>query len=131
MDVFNRFIPSTTHGDHMLQWAVESLTCWILILTDGVKAVDVKARWASLSYMNLLKAVFWAVGQCHLYSHHTGLVQTGLSGEMVLGWQTFSCHVVKQLIGFHGAEGWSGNLEGHMKDHNNQVLSGLLNNAEK
>lgn len=27
------------------------------ILTDGVKAVDVEARWASVSYMDLLQAV--------------------------------------------------------------------------
>lgn len=82
------------------------------ILTDGVKAVDVEACWASVSYVDLLQAVVGAVGQYDLHSHHTGLVQTGLPREMVLGRQTLPCHMVKQFIGFHGAEWWSGDLEG-------------------
>lgn len=40
--------------------AVEYFTEWIL--TDGVKAVDVEARWASVSYMDLFQTVVWAVG---------------------------------------------------------------------
>lgn len=83
------------------------------ILTNGVKAVDVEAGWVSgFSYVNLLQAVVWVVGQYDLYSHHTGLVQARLPREMVLGRQTFPCHMVKQLVGFHGAESWSGDLAG-------------------
>lgn len=82
-----------------------------LVLTDGVEAVDAQARGASVSDVDFLQAVVWAVGQYDLYSHHTGLVQTGLPGEMVLGRQTFSSHMVKQLVGFHRAKRWSGDLE--------------------
>lgn len=84
-------------------------------LTNGVKAVDVQACRAPVSYMDLLQGVVWAVGQYDLYCNHTGLVQTWLPGEMVLGWQTFSCHMVKQLIGFQRAKRWSGDLERHIK----------------
>lgn len=84
-------------------------------LTNGVKAVDVQACRALVSYMDLLQGVVWAVGQYDLYCNHTGLVQTWLPGEMVLGRQTFSCHMVKQLIGFQRAKRWSGDLEGHIK----------------
>lgn len=82
------------------------------ILTDSVKAVDVKAGRAPLAYVNLLQAVVRVVGQCDLHRHHAGLVQAGLPGEMVLGRQTFARHVVKQLVGFHGAERRGGNLVG-------------------
>ena len=56
----------------------------VLILTDSVKAVDVEARWAPVSYMDLLQAVVRAVGQYNLHGHHAGLVQTRLPGEMIL-----------------------------------------------
>lgn len=87
-----------------------------LTLTDSVEAVDAEARWAPVSYVDLLQDVVRAVGQYDLHHHHTGLVQTRLSGEMVLRRQTFSCHVVKQLVGFHRTEGRSGDLEGHGGD---------------
>lgn len=94
------------------------------VLTDGVKAVDVEACWAPVPYVDLLQAVVWAVGQYDLYSHHTGLVQTGLPREMVLGRQTLPRHMVKQFIGFHGAEWWSGDLEGQMRgEQRSQILS--------
>lgn len=94
-------------------WAVYYSTRVPLILTNGVEAVDVEAGWVSgFSYVNLLQAVVWVVGQYDLYSHHTGLVQARLPREMVLGRQTFPCHMVKQLVGFDGAESWSGDLAG-------------------
>ena len=85
-------------------------------LTNGVETVDVEARWVSVSYVDLLQAVVGAVGQRDLHRHHTGLVQARLPGEMVPGGQPFPRHVVKQLVGFHGAERWSGDLGEHGKD---------------
>lgn len=38
-----------------MSWQWDS--CVAVILTDGVEAVDVEARWAPLSYMDLLQAV--------------------------------------------------------------------------
>lgn len=70
-------------------------------LTDGVKAVDVEVRWAPVSDMDLLQAVVRVVGQNELHRDHARLEQTWLPGEMVLGRQSFSCHVMKQLVGFH------------------------------
>lgn len=73
-------------------------------LTNGVKAVDVQAGRAALPYMDLLQGVVRVVGQYDLHRHHAGLVQTWLSGEMVLGRQPFSRHVVQQLVGFYRTE---------------------------
>lgn len=77
--------------------------------------MDVEAGRAPLAYVNLLQAVVRVVGQCDLHRHHAGLVQAGLPGEMVLGRQTFARHVVKQLVGFHGAERRGGDLVGENK----------------
>lgn len=84
--------------------------------TNGVKAVDVEAGWTLLSYMDLLQEVVRVVGQYDLNGHHAGLVQTGLPREVVLGRQTFSRHVVKQLVGRHGPERWNGHLKGEKND---------------
>lgn len=95
--------------------------------TNGVKAVDVEAGWTLLSYMDLLQAVVRVVGQYDLNGHHTGLVQTGLPCELVLGWQTFSRHVVKQLVGRHGPERRNGHLKGErhqLKKPQGLVLNG-------
>lgn len=83
-----------------------------LKLTNSVKAVKVETGWTSLSYVDLLQAVVWVVGQYDLDGHHTGLVQARLSWELVLGGETFPCHVVKQFVGLHGAKRCGGDLEG-------------------
>lgn len=80
--------------------------------TNRVKAVNVEAGWTFLSYMDLLQAVVRVVGQYDLDGHHTGLVQTGLSGELVFGGKAFSCHVVKQFVGLHVTKRCSGDLKG-------------------
>lgn len=56
-----------------------------LKLTNSVKALNVETGGTSLSYMDLLQAVVRVVGEYDLYGYHTGLVQTGLPWELVLG----------------------------------------------
>lgn len=99
-------------------------------LTDCVKAVDVEACGTPVSYVDLLQGVIRAVGQDDLHGHHAGLVQTWLPGEVVLSGQTFSRHVVKQLVGFNRAKGWSGDLEGRQRE-NVCSSSEDANNAKK
>lgn len=84
-----------------------------LNLTNSVKAVNVETGWTSLSYMDLLQAVVRVVGQYDLDGHHTGLVQTGLSWELVLGRKASSCHVVKQFVSLHGPKRCRVDLKGN------------------
>lgn len=43
-------------------------------LTNGVKAVDAKAGWASVSYVDLFQVVVQGVGQYELHCDHMRLV---------------------------------------------------------
>lgn len=96
-----------------------------IILTNGVKAVDIKACGVSAAYVDLLQVVVRAVGQHELYGHHAGLVQTRLPGEVVFSWETFSCHMVQQLIGFHESKSGSGDLEEIEKTEINSNVFGV------
>lgn len=87
--------------------------------------MDVEGSRASVSYMDLFQAVVRAVGQYDLHSNHTGLVQTGLPGEMVLSRQALSSHVVKQLVGFHRAKGWRVDLQRNMRERGKCLMMHL------
>lgn len=80
--------------------------------TNSVKAMNVETGWTSLSYVDLLQAAVRVVAQCDLDGHHTGLVQTGLSWELVLGRKTFPRHVVEQFVGLQGVKGRGDDLKG-------------------